>query len=90
MGIREIVETFALPTGLEALLLGKEVIAANGYSFGKVKKVEVDLSQNKLRMLVGSNFAEIKELLIEDIQFINHKIIRLGNGAGLVNELAPG
>ncbi|GEM_PF-3278662 len=83
MRIQEIIDAFTLPAGLEALLLGKEVITSDGGLLGIVKKVEIDLSQNKLEMVIIDNYHRPKAVSIDDIQFLNHKIIRLKNGIRL-------
>jgi len=80
MGLREILETIALPTGLEALLLGKEVVTHDGCSLGRVKKVEVDPAQGKLQMWIAGIPGKVGEFHISDIQSLSRKTIVLRDG----------
>lgn len=77
MRLKKIIDAFILSAGLEALLLGKEVIASDGSSLGVVKKIEIDLSQSKWQMIVIDDFQRPKTVQIDDIRFLNRKIIRL-------------
>jgi len=85
MRIRDIVENLVLPIGLEALLLGKEVITNDGCSLGKVRKVKVEPAQDKLQVWIEGISDELKEFHFSDIQSLNRKTVVLRDGVCQVN-----
>lgn len=81
MKVLQMLKTMLAAKGLEVLLLGKEVIAANNVSLGVVTAIRKELSHDKIWMVID-NQAREAIISIEQIVSVTNKVT-------LSDELSP-
>ncbi|MBN2187180.1 MAG: hypothetical protein JW732_07010 [Dehalococcoidia bacterium] len=73
MKILQILKTMLAAKGLEALLLGKEVITPNDISLGVVTAIEKEFSHDKIWMVIDNKAREAM-VSIERILTVTNKV----------------
>lgn len=66
---------FIMIVGLQIILAGKEVVTSEGNSLGTVEKVKLDLTQDKVWMVVTNGFQRHWDILIDQIRSLGRQVV---------------